>query len=85
MFARKLRVDLAESSGERPVPKQWLDQFFMRNFTGFSVFDDTLVTGEGEMEAGLGVRGEQVREHLEQWLRGRKMIGAATRVEVRER
>ena len=85
MFARKLRLELAEGGTVRPAPQEWLDQFFMRNFIGLSVFDETLVTGEGEMEAALDVEPEQVKEHFEKWLRGRKMIGPETRLEVRER
>ena len=85
MFARKLRLDLAEGGTVRPAPKEWLDQFFMRNFIGLSAFDETLVTGEGEMEAGLGVEPGQVKEHFEKWLRGRKMISPETGLEVRER
>ncbi len=85
MFARKLRLELAEGETVRPAPREWLDQFFMRNFIGLSAFDETLVTGEGEMEAGLGVEPEQVKEHFEKWLRGRKMISGETRLEVHER
>ena len=85
MFARKLQLELVEGGTACPAPKEWLDQFFMRNFIGLSAFDETLVTGEGRMEAGLGVQPEQVREHFEKWLRGRKMISPETRLEVRER
>ena len=82
MFARKLRIEVAGEGGARPAPKAWLDQFFMRNFVGLSAFDETLVTGDGALEAGLGVEPEQVREHLEKWLRGRKLLGAGERLEV---
>lgn len=85
MFARKLRVELVEPAGVRPAPKQWLDDYFMKNFIRLSRFDETLVTGDGEMEAGLSVTAEMVGEHLEQWLRGRKLIEPGTRLEVRER
>lgn len=85
MFARKLRVDLVEPGGVRPAPKQWLDDYFMKNFIRLSRFDETLVTGDGEMEAGLSVTADMVREQLESWLRGRKMIEPETRLEVRER
>lgn len=85
MFARKLRVDLAEGEVVRPAPQEWLDQFFMRNFIGLSAFDETLVTGEGELETGLGVEPQQVKDQFEKWLRGRKLISAATRLEVRGR
>ena len=85
MFARKLNLLLAEGGARRPAPREWLDQFFMRNFIGLSAFDETLVTGDGEMEVGLGVTPEQVREHFEKWLRGRKLIGEAVRLEVTAR
>ena len=84
MFARKLRIEVAGQAGVRPVPKDWLDQFFMRNFTGLSAFDETLVTGDGELEAGLGVEPELVRDHLEKWLRGRKLLATGERLEVLE-
>ena len=85
MFARKLRLELADAEGVRPAPKEWLDQFFMRNFIWLSIFDETLVTGEGDLETGLGVKLEEVQEHFERWLRGRKLISPETRLEVRER
>ncbi len=83
MFARKLRLELTDGETARPAPKQWLDQFFMRNFIGLSAFDETLVTGDGEMETGLAVDPAVVGEQFEKWLRGRKLIGAETRLEVR--
>lgn len=85
MFARKLCVELAEGDAHRPVPQDWLDDFFMRNFIGLSVFDEVLVTGEGLLETGLAVEPEQVQEHFEKWLRGRKLIGDSARIEVRLR
>jgi len=85
LFARKLRLDLAGEAVARPVPRSWLDQFFMRNFTGLSAFDETLVTGDGELETGLQVDAGEVSRELEKWLRGRKLIDAAARLEVRER
>lgn len=72
-----------ETAGQtRPVPKPWLDQFFMRNFTGFAAFNDTLVCGDGRLEAGSRVHSEEVRARLEEWLRGRKMIGPEDRLAV---
>jgi hypothetical protein len=75
-------VDGAE---RRPAPQLWLEDYFMKNFIRPAVFDETLVTGEGEMETGFGVPAEAVREQLEQWWRGRKMIPATAQVEVQER
>ena len=81
MFAQKLSVTVREEGVERAAPRAWLEQFFMRDFTGSSAFDETLVTGEGELEAGFGVETEEVRAQFEKWLRGRKMI--APEAEVR--
>jgi hypothetical protein len=85
VFARKLNLLLAEGDSRRPAPREWLDQFFMRNFIGLSAFDETLVTGDGEMETGLDVAPGLVQEHFEKWLRGRKLIGAGVRLEVTTR
>ena len=85
MFARKLRLELVEGESARPAPKEWLEQYFMRNFIGLSVFDETLVTGPGDLETGWKVAPEEVKEHFEQWLRGRKLIGGGTQLQVRER
>jgi hypothetical protein len=74
VFARKLRLTLAGTAGVTPVPKLWLDQFFMRNFTGYSAFDETLPTADGLLEAGLRVAPEEIRCEFEKWLRGRRMI-----------
>ncbi len=81
MFARKLRIELTGEE-RRPVPREWLEQFFLRDFTGSSAFDETLPAGDGVLEAGLRVDAERVRSELERWLRGRKMIGAGTGVAI---
>lgn len=83
MFARKLKLTLASGGAETPVPKDWLDHFFMRYFTGYSAFDETLPAGDGELEAGLGVDAAEVKSRFEQWLRGRKMIPPETELVVR--
>jgi len=82
MFANRLRVTLCGAGNDSPVPKAWLDQFFMRNFTGYSAFDETLVLGDGVIEAGIGVDRETLREQFEKWLRGRKMIPERTGLTV---
>ena len=74
MFARKLRVTLRGEGGESPAPKAWMDQFFLRDFTGSSAFDETLPAADGVLEAGFAVNPEEVRSQFEKWLRGRKMI-----------
>jgi len=83
VFGQKLTVTLVTGGTEAPAPRAWLEQFFMRDFTGPSAFDETLVTGDGEMEAGFGVEPEEARALLEKWLRGRKTIGPETELRVR--
>jgi hypothetical protein len=75
VFAQKLRLTLEAGGVRTPVPKAWLDQFFMRNFTGSSAFDETLAAGDGELEAGLGVDPGEVQAQFGTWLKGRRMIG----------
>lgn len=78
MFARKLILEL-EAGGERkPVPHAWLEQFFLRDFTGHSAFDETLPAGDGILEAGYRVSEVDVQAQFERWLRGRKMIPPET-------
>lgn len=84
MFARKLKLTLRSPDGEAPVPKAWMDQFFMRNFTGSSAFDETLPAGDGLLEAGLAVSPDEVKSQFEKWLRGRKMIPPETELISRE-
>ncbi len=83
MFAQKLKVTLTAGGVEVPVPRSWLEQFFMRDFTGSSAFDETLVTADGELEAGLAVRPEEAQAQFEKWLRGRRMIAADAVVGVK--
>ncbi len=82
MFARKLKLVLVYEGGESAVPKAWLDQFFMRNFTGYSAFDNTLPAADGLLEAGADVDAGQIKLQFEKWLRGRKMIPAGTELIV---
>jgi hypothetical protein len=74
VFARKLRIEIEENGVCRPCPLDWLDHFFMRDFTGASAFDETLPAGDGLLEAGLRVDPAAVAAQFEQWLRGRRMI-----------
>jgi hypothetical protein len=39
----------------------------MRNFTNFTVFDDTLPVGEAEMEIGSRVSLDELRSSMEDW------------------
>lgn len=80
MFARRLSLLVSDEATERPVPKAWLDQFFMRSFTGHSAFDHVLPVGDGLIEAGFNVDAELARQSLEQWLRGRKCVSPGARI-----
>lgn len=80
MFARKLRVEIDEDGHRRLCPLDWLDQCFMRHFTGVSALEETLPVADGLLEAGLGVNLETLTQHFETWLRGRKMILPDARV-----
>ena len=82
MFARKLSLTLVREGQATPVPKGWLDQFFMRDFTGYGAFDQTLPAADGILEAGFAVEAAQVRAQFEKWLRGRRMIPADTELVV---
>ena len=68
MFARKIQVQLVGPQGPGPCPVAWLDSFFMRSFTGRSVFDETLPVADGLVEVGFGVDLETLRLDLEDWL-----------------
>ncbi|MGO9094170.1 MAG: hypothetical protein ACLQGV_03020 [Bryobacteraceae bacterium] len=82
MFARRLKLTLRTEGAEAPAPKAWLDQFFLRDFTGSSAFDETLPAGDGVLEAGFGVDAQEVRDQFERWLRGRKTIPPETQLTV---
>jgi len=85
MFARKLRVEMSVSTERKPVPLDWLDSFCMRNFTGSAEFDDTLPTGEGQMEAGLRVEPARLAAAMSEWFTKRgKGNGQPVAVEIIE-
>jgi len=70
MFARKLRVERVDASGERHAcPVKWIDNFAMRNFTNDAVFDDTLPAGDGLLEAGHRVPLDRLQPAMEDWFR----------------
>jgi len=72
-------------SERKPVPLDWLDSFCMRNFTGSAEFDDTLPTGDGELEAGLRVEPARLAVAMSEWFTKRgKGNGAAVAVELSE-
>jgi hypothetical protein len=68
MYARKLKAEAVIGGERRPAPLEWLDSFCMRNFTGSGEFDDTLPTGEGELEAGLTIEPERLAAAMSEWL-----------------
>ena len=74
MFARIIRLSIAGKGELRPVPARWLDDFFMADFDGYRVFDDTLTAGDGLLEAGLLVPLDEVQSRFEVWLRKRHKL-----------
>jgi hypothetical protein len=69
MFARKIRVEYEVNGRQLPCPLKWLDSFSMRNFTNSSIFDDTLPTGDGQMEIGSAVPLDRLKDAMEDWFR----------------
>ena len=69
MYARKIRVEYEDNGQRVPCPLKWLDSFSMRNFTNAAVFDDTLPVADGQMEIGLNVPLDRLREAMEDWFR----------------
>ena len=85
MYARKLTAEMTIGAERGPVPLEWLDSFCMRNFTGSAEFDNTLPTGEGQLEAGLNVDPARLAAAMSEWFTKRgKGKGAAVVVEIRE-
>jgi hypothetical protein len=85
MYARKLRAEMEIGGEQRLVPLDWLDSFCMRNFTGSGEFDDTLSTGEGELEAGLTVDPDRLAAAMSEWFTKRgKANGQPVRVLLRQ-
>jgi hypothetical protein len=83
MYARRFKVEIIVGGERRPCPLDWLDSFAMRNFTGSAEFDDTLPTGEGQIEAGFRVEPERLAEALSAWLTKRgKGDGQPVQVEI---
>lgn len=46
----------------------------MRNFTNASVFDDTIPVADGQMEIGVKVPLDQLKEHMEDWFRRKSYL-----------
>lgn len=85
MFVRKLSVQRVDADGERhPCPLQWIDSFAMRNFTNDAIFDDTLPSADGLLEAGHRVPLDRLRLAMEDWFRRKGYLRKGERLEVRE-
>lgn len=83
MYARKFKVEIIIGGERRPCPLEWLDGFAMRNFTGSAEFDDTLPTGEGQLEAGFRIEPDRLAEALSAWFSKRgKGNGQPVQVEI---
>jgi len=74
MFARKIGVEYEEAGQRHACPQKWLDSFSMRNFTNDQVFDDTIPTGEGQMEIGARVPLQRLRVSMEDWFRRKSYL-----------
>lgn len=84
MFDRKVRVEYEEAGLRRPCPLKWLDSFAMRNFTNDPMFDDTLPTGDGQMEIGARVPLDRLRTSLDDWFRRKSYLPKGATVVVEE-
>ena len=83
MFARKLKIDRMDAAGEaHACPIHWIDNFAMRNFTNDAIFDDTLPTGDGLLEAGHHVPLDKLQEAMEDWFRRKGYIKPEEHVRV---
>jgi len=87
MYARKVRVEYVEAGQRHACPLKWLDSFSMRNFTNDQVFDDTIPTGDGQMEIGARVPLDRLQPAMEDWFRRKSYLpkGATLVVEEQRR
>jgi hypothetical protein len=85
MFARKLSIQRIDATGDQHTcPIGWIDNFAMRNFTNDPVFDDTLPTGDGALEAGARVPLDRLQPAMEEWFRRKGYLRSGERLEVVE-
>ena len=85
MFSRKIVVEYEENGQRRPCPQKWLDSFSMRNFTNDQVFDDTIPTGDGQLEIGTRVPLDRLRDAMEDWFRRKSYLPAGSILLVEEK
>jgi len=70
MFARKLKIERVDASGQRhPCPIAHIDNFAMRNFTNDALFDDTFPAADGLLEAGHRVPLGPLQAAMDDWFR----------------
>lgn len=85
MFARSLQVTYSTDVQDwQPVPLAWLDSFCMRNFTNKAIFDDTLPTADGRIEAGLRVPLQELAEAMQAWLHRKARLPPSSTVRIIE-
>ena len=84
MFARKIRVEYEEAGQRHACPLKWLDSFSMRNFTNDQIFDDTIPTGDGEMEIGMRVPLDRLLASMEDWFRRKSYLPKGATLAVEE-
>jgi len=67
VFARKIRVEIAGPEGPTACPREWLDSYSMRSFTGREAFDETLPVADGALEVSFQVDVNGLRADMEDW------------------
>jgi len=84
VFARKLKVEVVVDGQRRPCPREWLDSFAMRRFSGDAAFDDTFPRADGELEAGFRVDAARLAVEMTDWLSKKKGGGKKVEVHISE-
>jgi len=85
MFARRISIQRIDSSGQpHPCPIRQIDNFAMRNFTNDPVFDDTLPSADGLLEAGHRVPLHRLQSAMEDWFRRKGYLKSNEHLAVRE-
>jgi hypothetical protein len=85
MFSRKISVEYEQNGERSPCPLKWLDSFSMRNFTNDQVFDDTIPTGDGQLEIGTRVPLDRLRASMEDWFRRKSYLPPGAKLLVEEK